>query len=119
MALAEYFEKKGEYQLNAKGDPIELLSLLLNFIHSYLLTNYAQIELYDKICNPTCDIHKLFFIKIYEKTFCNKCNYNRIQNYDSNYFIHLINISNILEKVIQNNLQFYDFLWKINSLFNY
>ena len=113
MALAEYFEKKGEYQLNTKGDPIELLSLLLNFIHSYLLTNYAQIELYDKICNPTCDIHKLFFIKIYEKTFCNKCNYNRIQNYDSNYFIHLINISNILDIVIQNNLQFYDFYGKL------
>ncbi len=113
MALADYFEQKGEYQLYKKGDPIELLYLLFIFIHSYLLTNYNQIELYDKICNPICDIHKLFFINIYEKTSCNKCNIHRNQKYDSNYFIHLINIFNVLDIVNKNNLQFYDFYGKL------
>ena len=113
MAVAEYFKKKGEYQLYSKGDPIELLDNLLKFIHSYMLTGFNKIEYFDEKCNPPCGIHNLFFINISEHLFCNKCNFDNKQNYDSNYFIHLINIFNILDIVNKNNLQFYDFYGKL------
>ena len=113
MAVAEYFKKKGEYQLYSKGDPIELLDNLLKFIHSYMLTGFNKIEYFDEKCNPPCGIHNLFFINISEHLFCNKCNFDNKQNYDSNYFIHLINVSNILEIVNKNKLTFYDFYGKL------
>ena len=99
LALSSYFKDKKEFQLKQEGDPIELLQILFNFIHTYKITNCNEIGFSEQKCEPYCLIHKALYIDLIEKSYCcNKnCNYNYETKYDSNYFIHLINVSSILQ----------------------
>ena len=103
-ALADYFKDKKEFQINQEGDPIELLNFLLNSIHTYQISDYSQIGINENKCEPTCLIHQLFYIDIQEKLKCknNKCNYSSDIKYSSNYFIHLLNVSSILNTADTN-----------------
>ena len=112
IALSNHFSNENIFQLGSEGDPMELLQILFKFFHSYLNSNFKEIDNPDKICDM-CEIHNLFFIDIVKESKCDKCNYNNIIKYDSNYFFHLINVSNILEIVKKNNLSFYDFIGKL------
>ena len=61
-ALSLYFKDTKEFQLKQEADPIELLQILLNFIHTYVITNYNKIGYSDKKCEPYCLIHKALYI---------------------------------------------------------
>lgn len=104
--LADYFEKEGNFQLHSKGDPIELLDILFNFFHSYIATNYNEIGISEKVCDPRCIIHKLFYIDIIEKQICNRCKYQYNIKYDFNNFIHIINVELVFERIKKFNLTY-------------
>ena len=97
-SLAEYFKNKNEFQINEKGDPIELLNILLIFIHTYITSDFHYIGYNDENCHLKCFIHNLFYINIKEEIKCNKCNLNQKMNYDNNNFMYLIFLNEIIEK---------------------
>ena len=105
-ALGNYYEKKGDFQLNSEGDPVELLNNILNFIHTYIASNYNNIDLSEIKCNPICIIHKLFHIDITETNNCNNCRFKNELKYDFNNFIYLINVESLFEIIQKNNLNY-------------
>ena len=88
--LDKYFKEKKEFQMNEEGDPVELLNTILRVIHN-------SINKDNTICEPKCFIHSLFYIDIEEKDFCSNCNFLNEVKYDSDYFIHGLNINSIIE----------------------
>ena len=119
-ALSLYFKDTKEFQLKQEADPIELLQILLNFIHTYVITNYNKIGYSDKKCEPYCLIHKALYIDLTEKSYCcNKnCDFKNETKYDSNYFIHLINVSSILQVADSYFSSFIEFNEKLINCVN-
>ena len=107
-ALSTYFKAQKEFQLNQEGDPVELIQIIFNFIHTYIITKYLKIGTSEEKCNPICLIHNALYIDLKENLNCTneKCNYKSETKYDSNYFIHLLNVPSILN-IIDTNLSFF------------
>lgn len=94
-------KKKGVFLLNSEGDPVALLNNILNFIHSYIASNYYNIDLSEIKCNQICIIHKLFHIDITETNNSNNCKFKNELKYDFNNFMYLINFESIFEKLFK------------------
>ena len=82
---------KNFYSLNKVGDPVELLTFLLN-----------EINIKNKL-----EVHKDFYINLHEEIKCNYlCKNKDINKYDENNFIHQIYVNEILQFIHQRNLHF-------------
>ena len=64
--LANLFKLEGRFKLKKMEDPIEALLAIINALHSYSVEEKGLKEC-DKVCNPLCMAHKLFWINIYEQ----------------------------------------------------
>lgn len=82
-----------KYTYNAVGDPVELLTFILDKIN---LINKSE-------------VHKDFFINLNEEIKCNNCNNVKTNKYDENNFIHQIYVNEIIKGV--KNLDFYHTLF--------
>ena len=91
--LRKYLQliSKNFYSLNKVGDPVELLTFLLNEIN-----NKNKLE-----------VHEDFFINLIEEIKCNDyCKMKDINKYDENNFIHHIYVNEILHYINQKQLNF-------------
>ena len=94
------------FTLNKVGDPVELLTSLLNEIN-----NYNKLE-----------IHNDFFINLIEEKKCNFCiNKSNIKKYDENNFIHYISVNEIIRNIKGENINFAAYshqLFKYSKLYS-
>ena len=95
------FISKNFYSLNKVGDPVELLTFLLEEIN-----NKNKLE-----------VHKYFYINLIEEIKCNNYCINReITKYDENNFIYHIYVNEILQYINDKKLNFEQYN---HQLFNF
>ena len=85
---------KNFYSLNSIGDPVELLSFLLDEINK----------------RNKLEVHKDFYINLIEEIKCkNNCINKDINKYDEDNFIHHIYVDEIIQYINQRNISFEKF----------
>lgn len=65
--LAKFFESEKKFQLKLNDDPIELLFVFINAIHSYASKAYSIKNVCQQKCNPVCTSHKSIYLEIIEE----------------------------------------------------
>ena len=86
--LAVEFKKSKLFEMNQQGDPVELLSILLNAFHSVAFDGCRTISENEGKCDPVCISHLLFKVNLTEKKQCAFCKHEITISYHSNYFIY-------------------------------
>ena len=116
--LASYFNSKGMFGLHEKGDPTELLSFMLNCLHSiFFKPTDLNVDNSDKLCNSKCISHKLFYIGIEETQRCIQCQNYKQFLYDNNYFIYEIYVENVISVLIEEKAKYDVFKHKLILLY--
>lgn len=102
--LAVEFKKSKLFEMNQQGDPVELLSILLNAFHSVAFDGCNTIAENEEKCDPVCISHLLFKINLTEKKQCINCNHEITISYHSNYFIYEMYLQDVFDLISRKKL---------------
>ena len=102
--LAVEFKKSKLFEMNQQGDPVELLSILLNAFHSVAFDGCRTISENEGKCDPVCISHLLFKVNLTEKKQCAFCKHEITISYHSNYFIYEMYLQDIFDLISKKKL---------------
>ena len=108
--LALEFKKSKLFEMNQQGDPVELLSILLNAFHSVAFDGCKTISENEAKCDPVCISHLLFKINLTEKKQCALCKHEITISYHSNYFIYEMYLQDVFDLISKKKLNSFNLI---------